>query len=665
MWPAGRIAAPNTESPDRADDSLRGAVNDPLGERRAGGRRRSDRPTTPGRRSSDSVAVAEDDTGVDSLFDPGWLAAGDVPVDSPSTGRRADQRALAEGSAAARVFRTYTAARAAIGVGLVAAQAAGNLLAPGHAGLITLLCIAYGVQAVTLWLLPRFGSLALPQTARVQRRRQWLLTIGVDLLVFSSMHLLAVGASFSYAALLVLPVLMAGVLTSRLLALGTAAGVVLMLLAAAWPASLAGADAAAVLLQSGLGGLGLFVIALVSGELAGRLATQERAARGSFELARMQAQLNRLVIEEMADGVLVIDKQLRVRAANPAARGLLVAEGLSPPAPFRLLDRPAWSALRQAVERALMDGDWPEAGREVELHFGHGHVRSVRMRVRFMQARALELQGDEAEADGGVAGASGAPLGVLLLEDVRTAQARLRQEKLAAMGRVSAGIAHEIRNPLAAISQANALLLEDGMAPPQQRLLQMVADNVARLKRLVDDVMELAPGGAPAGQGIDAAAVVADAVADWAVTVQLSVGEAAPLRCELAAVPLPVNFDAEHLRRVLVNLLDNALRHASGGPASLRVRTVARDNGGADLSVLSDGPPIAPEVERYLFEPFFSTRSRGTGLGLYICRELCERYGAHIEYRMRPATEALRNEFVVRMRRAPPTDLPPPANPTP
>ena len=66
----------------------------------------------------------------------------------------------------------------------------------------------------------------------------------------------------------------------------------------------------------------------------------------------------------------------------------------------------------------------------------------------------------------------------------------------------------------------------------------------------------------------------------------------------------------------------------------------------------SDGPPIAPEVERFLFEPFFSTRSRGTGLGLYICRELCERYGASIEYRALPAGEPARNEFVVTMKRA-------------
>ena len=68
--------------------------------------------------------------------------------------------------------------------------------------------------------------------------------------------------------------------------------------------------------------------------------------------------------------------------------------------------------------------------------------------------------------------------------------------------------------------------------------------------------------------------------------------------------------------------------------------------------MLSDGPAIEPEIERYLFEPFFSTRSRGSGLGLYICRELCERYGASIEYRPRPAAERLRNEFIVIMRRA-------------
>jgi two-component system sensor histidine kinase PilS (NtrC family) len=248
------------------------------------------------------------------------------------------------------------------------------------------------------------------------------------------------------------------------------------------------------------------------------------------------------------------------------------------------------------------------------------------------------------------------PFAVLLLEDVRTLQARIRQEKLAAMGRVSAGIAHEIRNPLAAIAQANALMLEDPLQPGQRRLAQMVADNVERLKRLVDDVMEVAPGALPAQRAIDAAATVAAATTDWARTAGLGLGADSRLRTEVPATPLGVMFDPEHLRRVLVNLLDNAHRHASAERGAIFLRLVARDDGWAQLSVLSDGPPIAPEVERHLFEPFFSTRSRGSGLGLYICRELCERYGASIEYRPRPAAERLRNEFVVSMRRASLTD---------
>jgi two-component system sensor histidine kinase PilS (NtrC family) len=404
----------------------------------------------------------------------------------------------------------------------------------------------------------------------------------------------------------------------------------------------------AQMLQSGLAGLGLFLITLLSGELAGRLVREELAARGSLELARQQAQLNRLVIEEMVDGVLVVDAGLRVRAANPAARALLVDQGLSPPAPFALGDRAAWQALREAVEPALASGEWPEAGRDIRLSFGGGLGRTLRVRVRFMRSRALAARAPGEGADDGTA----EQFAVLLLEDVRTAQARIRQEKLAAMGRVSAGVAHEIRNPLAAIAQANALLQEDALTGSQQRLAGIVADNVQRLKRLVDDVMEVAPGTAPVPQAIDATAVVGTALADWLLIAGVAPGEGSRVRSELPTAPLPVLFDAEHLRRVLVNLLDNALRHGSAQPGAVFLRLAVRDEGWAQLSVLSDGEPIAPEVERHLFEPFFSTRSRGSGLGLYICRELCERYGASVDYRPRPAAERLRNEFLVTLRRA-------------
>jgi two-component system sensor histidine kinase PilS (NtrC family) len=327
-----------------------------------------------------------------------------------------------------------------------------------------------------------------------------------------------------------------------------------------------------------------------------------------------------------------------VRATNPAARYLLSSKGQGPGAPFQLQSRPEWAALSQAVQRALDEAFWPDAGSDVVLSFGPGDTRTLRMRVRFTRRRAKRRGSEAHEA-----------FCVLLLEDVRTAQARLRQEKLAAMGRVSAGIAHEIRNPLSAIAQANALLMEDVLPEPQQRLLRIVDDNVARLKRLVDDVMEAAPGAEAQPQVIDATAAVGAAAADWAHTNGVGLGPGSRLRLDLPTAPLRVVFDPEHLRRVLVNLLDNAKRHGSDAPDAMGVRLAARDEGSAVLVIDSDGAPITQEVERHLFEPFFSTRSRGTGLGLYICRELCERYGASIEYRLRP--DGARNLFLVIMRR--------------
>ncbi len=620
------------------------------GDRRRGGRRRAD--------ASPSVFSASDLRG-DSFFDPGWLAVGEAHDDGHLLLRQARHLVQAQDSALARVYRSYAAARAVVGLSLVGVQGVGSLLGTRSAESMALVSLLYAVQAITLWLLPRFNRLAQPQPQAGQRR-QWLATIGVDLLAFTLLHVLEAGSSFNYAALLVLPVLMAGVLTGRLRALGTAAAVALMLLAVTWRAAPSNTDAPALMLQSGLAGLGLFLITLLAGELAGRLAREELAARGSRELARQQAQLNRLVIEEMADGVLVVDRALGVRAANPAARALLVDQGLCVPAPFSLDRSPTWAPLRAAVAQALAEDSWPEAGSDVTLVFAEGHTRGLRLRVRFMRGRRLarEAMPPEGQADTAVS----EPHAVLLLEDVRTLQARIRQEKLAAMGRVSAGIAHEIRNPLMAIAQANALLQEDLTLPAQQRLSQMVADNVLRLKRLVDDVMEVAPGAAPEVPAIDASAAIAEAIADWARTADFALGPDSRLRLELPSTPLGVAFDAEHLRRVLVNLLDNAHRHAGTAPGSIFLRLAARDDHWALLSVLSDGPTIASEVERHLFEPFFSTRSRGSGLGLYICRELCERYAARIEYRPRPSAERLRNEFTVSLRRlvlAEPATVPP------
>ena len=621
-------------------------------ERRFSDRRRS-RRAAPADESWFGASASDADTQLRDDEEPYDDAAG-APDDNgrrADTGNAPDSRFLSRAAARVvesgqtafeRLYRAFIAARAALGLALVVALALGGLFGLHPTVAVSFISVAYAGLAISMWLLPRYQRPTVPRAMAGLRSPQWLATIGVDLICFLALHVLAPGSSLNYVALLVLPVLMAGVLTPRTLALATAAAVTLALLGSAWLNLIEGAEGTLQMTQAGLAGTGFFVITVLAGELAGRLAREELTARGSLAMARQQAQLNRLVIEEMQDGVLVVDRVGRVRAANPAARRLLAPNGMSRPAPFQLRGVPAWDALVKMVERAFGEATWPEAGRDVVLLFesGSAHAlgaqRTLRVRARFTRKR--EPQSIEEFC-------------VLFIEDVRSMQARSRQEKLAAMGRISAGIAHEIRNPLAAISQANALLSEDATDPAQRHLMRLVSDNVERLKRIVDDVMEVAPGVVQDVGVIDATAQVAAVCSEWTSANGVTLGAQSVLRVDLPAEPVGVLFDAEHLRRVLVNLLDNAWRHASRTPGAIHLRLDSRHEAQAFLSLASDGATIPPDVEPYLFEPFFSTRSRGTGLGLYICRELCERYGATIDYRLRAHGVAQRNEFFIDMQR--------------
>jgi two-component system, NtrC family, sensor histidine kinase PilS len=659
-------------------------------ERRRGDRRRYARETSMHVEESWFGAVGvgadseQDDEGypfdvADSRQARDWLGALKAQADSRFLSRQARRLITAGANAFERIHRAFLGARAALGLALVLSVAAAGYFGGKLSLQIAAVSLVYAVAAVLAWVWPASkgarrnpghqesvsadNGAAVPDTPAPHlhklSRRQWIATIGVDIVCFSGLHFLSSGGTFNYVAMLVLPVLMAGVLTPRLTALATAACVTFTLLGAAWLSAAAG-DAAAtgLMAQAGLTGIGLFVIAVLAGELAGRLAREELTAKGSLELARQQAQLNRLMIEEMQDGVLVVDKKGRVRAANPAARRLLAPQGMCHSAPFRMRGVPEWDRLVSTVDQALLDGYAPEEGSDVPLIFDSGVRRTVRVRIRFTRRKRS---------------ASNEELCVLLLEDVRSMQARSRQEKLAAMGRVSAGIAHEIRNPLAAISQANALLSEDATTASQRQLTQMVSENVDRLKRIVDDVMEVAAGGRSQATVIDVVAVLSVVCQEWAHSQGLNwffvsdgtvpapnnaSGPESLLYLMLPKTSLHAVFDTEHLRRVLVNLLDNAKRHASGGPGSVQVSFTEHGLSGLQLLVCSDGEVIPPDVEQHLFEPFFSTRSRGTGLGLYICRELCERYGASIDYRRRSTEAGTFNEFFVRMPKQDPSMSP-------
>ena len=467
---------------------------------------------------------------------------------------------------------------------------------------------------------------------------QWLPTVGLDLLFFATLQWQG-NLGINYTPLLALPVVMAAILGSRALALGTAALTALMLLGyAAWTVSASAWANTADMAQAGLTGAGLLMLALLTNQLASRLVREEAVARRSRIEAQVQSLVNNMVIEALPDGVLVVDSTHLVRAANPAARLMLGSDQEVTPHLFSLHDNPAWLQLMHIAQ--LTFADTPVDAAEVILH--HEDRMPSRLQVRTQRTPPI--------------GDSGVSLCVMFLQDLREMEARLRTEKLASMGRMSAAVAHEIRNPLAAISQANALLEEDLESPLQRRLTDMVRQNAERLQHIVEDVLNVARVQGP-GDALETHALALDEEArtfcgEWAQ--QHAAG--ARLRVDLNAPEVQVQFARDHLRRILVNLLDNAARYASAHEGAIQVATHAVRHGPVMLMVWSDGAAMEPAVRRHLFEPFFSSESRSSGLGLFICRELCERHGATIAYERTAREQAGRivegNEFFVSFRRA-------------
>ena len=489
-------------------------------------------------------------------------------------------------------------------------------------------------QHLSFWL--ALGYLAAAIAARLLIRQaallrgfslSWAIVIGIDLLVFSALHLLR-SEGMNMLPLLLLPVLEAAILGSLLLALGTAAMVTISLLSIGWLLDLRDLGSSQ-LLQAAGSGIVFFVLAYLANQLASRLEREEKNSRQIQELARTQAQVNQLIIDAMPSGIVVVGRDAQVFGSNPAARALL---GLPAGKLGAASQRLPSVALCDLVANSFADGQAHE--REVVLPSSAGDL--------LVKARA-QITGHDYES------ATGLVLGVLFLQDLREEQAKARTEKLLSMGRMSAAVAHEIRNPLAAISQANALLAEELTEPVAKRLSKMIRDNAARLGRIVDEVLDVArvqESDAGQSQVLALPTLVQRIAADWLR--QHPVGDR--LALELPSHACNAWFDADHLRRILVNLLDNALRYASEQPAAMVLRLRPLDEAWQELSVWSDGQPLEEGLQKHLFEPFFSSESRSSGLGLYICRQLSERHGAKILYRLGSSYGRSGNEFVLYLR---------------
>lgn len=534
-----------------------------------------------------------------------------------------------------RLWSGFMTARVTLGVVLLVLQSSLIVLGQSTNPLLVIACGAYLVATLVTRLLGR------PQRLGSTLGVRWLSTVGVDVATFALLQYVQGHAGINYTPLLALPVLMAAVLGSMPLAMATAAGVTLLLLARAGFDGLKGdPDAASLVAQSALTGAGYFFIAFLASQMSARLASEEQRSRRSQMVARVQREVNSLVIESLTDGILVVDEQDLVLAANPAACRLLGRDVAATLQSFSLTLEPGWQELLQLKQHSLAQNQ-AQSARVVLMLAGIGpqytHVRT----------RIAATDNDAASER----------LCVMFVQDQREVEARMRTEKLVSMGRMSSAVAHEIRNPLAAIVQANALLdeaVDDARLKP---LIRMVQQNANRLGRIVDEVLNIArvqQRGPQAGlHGLWLNSVVAQICTDW----DPHGGRKAPVSRQFCDPDVQVAFEAEHLRRVLINLLDNANRYAGSGSDSIQVVTSQGHGGQVSLMVWSDGKPMEPSVERHLFEPFFSSESRSTGLGLYICRELCDGHGAVIGFARAPrrAGGAMvdGNEFRIRFASAP------------
>jgi two-component system, NtrC family, sensor histidine kinase PilS len=353
--------------------------------------------------------------------------------------------------------------------------------------------------------------------------------------------------------------------------------------------------------HAGLLSCAYFAIALVAYELARYTrASEQLAAQREIDLQDL-AQVNQHVIQDMQDGVLVVDGSGTIRQFNARAETLLGGLRGRRDVPLASYCAPLagrFTEWRQDVDAVESYGDVP-VGRNLSARF-----------VPVSRRRA--------------AGA------LIFIEDLSRLQKQARQIKLAALGRLTANLAHEIRNPLGAISHATELLEEEQPAnDTAKRLLAIIQDNTRRLDRMVNEVLWLNRGDRTQRDTIDVAAYLGCFIEQFA---QVEKIEPAIFSLE-APGSLAILFDKSHLDQVMWNLCRNAVRHCRQAAGSVTIRTAADAAAGAvQVDVIDDGPGVPGPMRTRLFEPFFTTSPGGTGLGLYIAREVCEANGATLEY---------------------------------
>lgn len=470
---------------------------------------------------------------------------------------------------------------------------------------------------------------------RVKRLFLWQLGLQglFDTVIISMLYYFAGGLNTSLTILYLFPLASCAILAPLTWALFLSSLVtVFLLLVSSLQILQTGSEAAVY--SSGLYGGAFFAIVFAVNRLANRLIRQEELALLHGKNLRIQQEINKLVVADMGDGIIVVDASSRVYASNPASKkmlGIALLPGIS-----KLSDMPSLLPIADAYfswrnQISDLEIGWADtiAFAAVDVYEESMLNESVMVKgvrrdiVTHLKLRFVNVDAEFGPHDNRC---------IIFLQDASEIENQAQQLKLASMGRLTASIAHEVRNPLSSISYAAALLAEDDLSPAQgARLIKIVNNNVVRLNQLIEDILRLSRKAQIDPEPFLLKPMLLEIIQEFVETH----GVAPEVIQLFAQETILIRFDLMHLREVLVNLLTNAIRYASGRVGSIQLFVIADLADQLELHVRDDGPGISAEVRAHLFEPFYTTASSGTGLGLYMARELCLNNGALLDYEYR------------------------------
>ncbi len=456
---------------------------------------------------------------------------------------------------------------------------------------------------LVFYLLFTLVSLLLSLFEREAVEAEYLFALGVDILALTTLLYTSGGANSGFGILLGISIAFAAQGLPAATAL-TAAGVAaLAVLFEIW-IEYSFHHTRPPWFSAALLGGSYLALALLSVELAHRARASEQLIRQQDQDITNLTELNEHIIQQMQTGVLVLDGNDRIKMLNDAAWSFLgrpiSAEGIelteiSPP-------------LAKVVKAWRRHPD----ARQRHLHAQH---QGTNLLVRCQQP-----------------GSGGSEV-LVFIEDASHAAAAAQQMKLASLGRLAASIAHEIRNPLGAIGHANQLLRESpDLTPADRHMTEIIDRNTARLNDVIENILALSRRQEPHPETIP--------LRPWLEQVRQELIESLELppervQVQVAPAEARLRFDRRQIQQVLTVLVENAVRHQQALGDRLQVILaggVDELSGEGHLEVIDNGRPIPAEIVERIFDPFFTTLNTGTGLGLYLAKELCDANDIRISY---------------------------------